>query len=99
MTAVEPELAKVAWRAWVRHGCPADVAGMGKILEIVLPEYERRREGGNVNDTGWRTSSYCSAANGCVEIRAVDAADYLHAVARDNLPTVEEHVAAMGAPQ
>ena len=45
VTAVaEPELAKVAWRTWVRLGCPADVAGMGRLLDVVLPEYERRKE-------------------------------------------------------
>ena len=40
---IEPELAKIAWRTWVRLGCPADVAGMGRLLDVVLPEYERRK--------------------------------------------------------
>jgi hypothetical protein len=43
-----PELAHVALRVWVRAGCPGDVAAMGdvmrQVLDVVLPEYDRRKE-------------------------------------------------------
>jgi hypothetical protein len=50
-----PDLAHVALRVWVRAGCPGDVAAMGdvmrQVLDVVLPEHDRRRsENTTMND-------------------------------------------------
>ena len=68
MTVAEPDLAQVAWRTWIRLGCPADVAGMAKILAVILPEHDRRQ---------WRKSSRSAANRCCVEAAACPHGDVL----------------------
>jgi hypothetical protein len=44
VTAAEQDvdLAKVAFRVWVRLRCPGDVDGIRAVLAVVLEEHERR---------------------------------------------------------